>query len=92
MKRFLACFFLLCVLVELTRANYTQLTNLPSVYINTFDGLPINSKEYYLYCRIIWVEGDSIRKFDSVQIRGRGNASWGFPKKPYRIKFKKKER
>lgn len=27
---------------------------------------------------------------DSVLIRGRGNSSWGYPKKPYRLKFPKK--
>ena len=45
MKRFLACIFFFCILTEVIRANYTQLTNLPSVYINTFDGLPITMKE-----------------------------------------------
>lgn len=27
---------------------------------------------------------------EPVNIRGRGNSSWGFPKKPYRLKFDKK--
>jgi len=35
-------------------------------------------------------EGKWGRYNDKVQIRGRGNSTWGMPKKPYRIKFPKK--
>ena len=69
-----------------------QLTNLPTVYINTLDNSDITSKEIYKYARMIWLDGDSMATFDSLQIRGRGNSTWGMPKKPYRIKFKEKEK
>lgn len=68
-------------------SNYKQLTNLQSMYIETFDGADITSKDVYKLCRIYLVSDTGTVKFDSVSIRGRGNASWNFAKKPYRIKF-----
>src|SRR5574344_109351 len=72
--------------------NYKQLTNIQTLYIETFDNHSITSKEEYKLCRIILVSDTGTVKFDSVSIRGRGNASWGFAKKPYRVKFPKKGR
>lgn len=69
-----------------------QLTNLPAVYINTFDGSTIDSKYNYKYAKL-WRIQDGVTEFiDSLQIRGRGNSTWTVPKKPYRIKFKNKEK
>lgn len=67
-----------------------QLTNLPTVYINTLDHSDVTSKDIYKYAHMTWIEGDSTANFDSLQIRGRGNSTWGLPKKPYRIKFYEK--
>ena len=67
-----------------------QLTNLPTVYINTFDHSDVTSKDIYKYARMTWIDGDSMAVFDSLQIRGRGNSTWGMAKKPYRIKFYEK--
>ncbi len=80
-------FCLFCCMAE---AQYKQLTNIPSVYIETFDRQIITSKTEYKLCKITRVDNGWIDVFDSVKIRGRGNASWGFPKKPYRLKFPKK--
>jgi len=72
---------------------YIQKTNIPSLYIETFNGEGIESRDVYKLCRLYFVENANITSYDSVQIRGRGNASWtSFEKKPYRIKFKNKER
>ena len=69
-----------------------QLTNLPAVYINTFDGSTIDSKYNYKYAKL-WRIQDGVTEFiDSLQIRGRGNSTWTVPKKPYRVKFKNKEK
>ena len=38
------------------------------------------------------LDGDSVAAYDSLRIRGRGNSTWGLPKKPYRLKFNRKER
>lgn len=70
-----------------------RLTNLPHVYINTFNGREITSKDNYVYARMWCVyENDSVAFFDSLEIRGRGNATWGLAKKPYKLKFHEKEK
>ena len=70
---------------------FPQLTNLPTVTIHTVDNAEINSKEIYVNgsVSIIYNDGKSLFS-DNMQIRGRGNASWTFPKKPYRIKLNNK--
>ncbi len=69
-------------------SEYKQLTSLPTVYIETEGQQTINSKENYLTCRLIMVNGKEQRVFDNVQIRGRGNSTWyKSEKKPYRLKF-----
>jgi len=68
-----------------------QLTNLPTIYIRTENGVDITSKDYYLQgdVFIITEKGDSLFT-DSIEIKGRGNYSWGMPKKPYRLKLRNK--
>ncbi len=65
-------------------------TGLPVVRIQTLG--PIDSKE-------IWQEGASLRielpdgtvdYEGTMSIRGRGNSTWGYPKKPYAIKLDEK--
>ncbi len=73
--------------------EYSRLTNLPHVLVNTFDGAAITSKEYYVYATMFYVdENDNVTRYDSMRIRGRGNSTWGVAKKPYRIKFLSKEK
>lgn len=69
-----------------------QLTNLPTVVINTNNGAAIVSKTKYIFCtvNIISDGGKSVLEAPKTEIRGRGNASWDFPKKPYRINFAEK--
>lgn len=72
-------------------------SDLPVVYINTPDGLAIETKE--------WVNKDLERGSSTIRIenagkynldvmdtdiKGRGNSTWGMPKKPYNIKLDKK--
>jgi len=68
-----------------------QTTNLPDVIIHTTNAADIVSKEVYVkgIASIISENGTKIYT-DSLEIRGRGNASWGFPKKPYRMKLANK--
>ena len=74
-------------------AEHHRLTNLPHVYINTFTGLDVSSKETQVWARLWMVdEQDQVSFYDSITIRGRGNSTWGLQKKPYRIKFAKKTR
>lgn len=69
-----------------------QITNLPSVVINTVGGLDITSKTEYLMSSVSIISdgGRKLLETTGTGIKGRGNASWGFPKKPYKIKFAEK--
>ena len=62
--------------------------------INTANGAKITSKENYVDCSISMQHINKDWNFEDVEaeIRGRGNSSWKwYDKKPYRIKFKKKQ-
>ena len=77
-----------------------------TVYVHSFTGLPvlwietekrkdITSKEDYLKAHFKLVEDVYTRSPGDVieldgQIKGRGNSTWSFPKKPYRLKFNDK--
>lgn len=84
---------LCCVTVSKAQDSYHRLTNLPHVYISTFDGKDVTSNTNEVYARLYVVdESDVATAYDSIAIRGRGNSTWILDKKPYRIKFKDKTR
>lgn len=67
-------------------------TGLPTVHIST-DVDSIVSKEDYVDGHITITTGllgEEILYEGDTQIRGRGNSTWGMPKKPYRIKLTEK--
>ena len=74
--------------------RFCQLTNLPTVVINTQNAQEITSKDTYINSNIYIIsdDGKKLLSAPTTGIRGRGNASWGFPKKPYKIKFAQKMR
>lgn len=73
--------------------EHHRLTNLPHLYVNTFDGRDVTSKTTQVLARLWMVdENDDVAFYDSVLIRGRGNSTWQLSKKPYRIKFAQKTR
>lgn len=75
------------------QAQHVRLTNLPHVYINTFYNRSITSKDVYIYATMWYVdENDEVTQYDSLEIRGRGNSTWGLAKKPYKLKFHVKEK
>ena len=93
MKRLLFALMACCLLVPPLHAQYTRQTDLPMLYIETFDGRSISSKTVYKYCRLHYVdEQDQVTSYDSVSIRGRGNSTWNMSKKPYKIKLQSKAR
>ena len=62
---------------------------IPTIKIDTTN-VPITSKDNYIQGMMVVkdLERDKIYLEDSpINIRGRGNSTWGMPKKPYRIKF-----
>lgn len=87
----LSIMFLLMPLCAL--AQWNSITNLPAIYIETFNHAPINSKDNYIYANIYMMNDEGhLQEYDSVEIRGRGNSTWNMAKKPYKIKFKEKEK
>ena len=72
--------------------NYPQKSNLPTLYIETENRVAIPSKDSdYVRATLHLVDGDEVTVYDELGIRGRGNSTWGLAKKPYRIKFDKKQ-
>ena len=70
----------------------TDRAEVPTIYINTSDGQSITSKDYFKDATIS-IDGHGIfpsMDETAMQIKGRGNSSWGWPKKPYRLKFSEK--
>jgi hypothetical protein len=63
--------------------------NLPRLTINTDNNAPITSKEVYIPAQMILDPGSAgpAPVTSGLQIRGRGNSTWGMPKKPYRIRL-----
>ena len=69
-----------------------QLTNLPTVSIHTLNGEIPYDKEHEIVSQLTIISDDGTKLLsESGTTRERGNASRGFPKKPYRIKFDKKQ-
>ncbi len=77
--------------ITLHAQNYPQKSNLPTVYIETENHQPITSKETYIKATLRYVDADGEKYYDALGIRGRGNSTWKLAKKPYRIKFDKKQ-
>ncbi len=70
--------------------TYDVETNgLPVIVINTLNAAPITDKENYVTCTVSVVNADEEYCFidSSAGIRLRGNTTFYYPKKPYRIKF-----
>ncbi|MBO7068190.1 MAG: CotH kinase family protein [Bacteroidaceae bacterium] len=65
-----------------------QVTTLPTVSIHIEAGYDPKDKvtELPSFITITYDHGTRIQEYP-ITTRGRGNASWGFPKKPWRIKF-----
>ena len=69
-------------------SRWYQVTNLPTVSIHTYAGTDPQDKvtEMPSNITITYDGGTRIQEYP-ITARGRGNASWNFPKKPLRIKF-----
>ena len=68
----------------------TDMAEVPTIYINTADGTYNDISKNYYEDATITIDGHGIfpsMEETAVQIKGRGNSSWGWPKKPYRLKF-----
>ena len=69
-----------------------QITNLPTVYIHTLNEKNPYDKVHEISSQLTIIsDGGTKLLSEPGTIRERGNASRDFPKKPYRIKFDKKQ-
>ena len=69
-----------------------QLTNLPTVSIHTLNGEIPYDKEHQIVSQLTIISNDGTQLLSETgTTRERGNYSRSFPKKPYRIKFDKKQ-
>lgn len=74
-------------------------TGIPSIALTTDEYKKINSKTDYISCILYTGGGDnsvcsyavSENKFTGGNVKGRGNTSWGFPKRSYTLKLDSKE-
>ncbi len=72
--------------------HLSQLTNLPTVSIHTLNGEIPYDKEHDIQSQIAIISDNGTKLlYQPGGIRERGNTSRAFPKKPYRIKFEKKQ-
>ena len=68
-------------------------TGLPTVYVDTEGGKPVNSKDVFVKASVKIRGNDRYEGLaaTSCEIRGRGNTTWTWPKKPYLIKLDEKQ-
>jgi hypothetical protein len=66
--------------------------SIPVIEISTEDGKGVTDRENYKSCSVSLSNTDEDACFENIdaQIRGRGNSSWNYPKKGFRLKFDKK--
>ncbi|GHU62186.1 hypothetical protein FACS1894123_02710 [Bacteroidia bacterium] len=71
--------------------EYPQLTNLPTIYLETKGGFNFVEKVEYVASKVLVSDGSVVNSYDAG-VRGRGNSTWDFmDKKSFRIKFDKKQ-
>ena len=63
----------------------------PKLYMFVEDEGVIDSKEEYKNVTVELVDGYEIIMSAEGRVKGRGNATWGYDKKPYKIKFDEKQ-
>ena len=68
-----------------------KIASVPRIDIDIEGGRFVTSKSTYLDAKFR-ISGNGVYENfeDSVQIKGRGNSSWSYEKKPYRLKFAEK--
>ena len=84
--------------LKLSQIVHTPKGKLPLVYIDTNDGQPVQSRSRYVDGRMRIELTDATSAFENgytsdfaaIEIRGRGNSTWGQAKKPYKIKLETK--
>ena len=76
---------------DLSEKKMFTVTNLPLIIINTENCLEPNNKTTYINSQIIIINDNKININQTASIKLRGQSTASFPKKPYKIKFNKKQ-
>ncbi|MGL5681440.1 MAG: CotH kinase family protein [Marinifilaceae bacterium] len=78
--------------IQRTKFVRVRLVNLtPSISIDVENGAEITSKDTYLNATVtIDGKGAYDNYTGTTRVKGRGNSTWGYPKKPYRLKLDNK--
>lgn len=76
----------------INNTHYFQITNLPLILINTENEEDPMNKERYIQSKIIIINKGQIALNESAGIKVRGHSTAGTVKKPYKIKFNKKQK
>lgn len=87
------------VIIEVDDKKYVvtvAYSDLPIVYLTTPNHAAVTSKVDYVKKSTFVIGNTEKGKYDltvsgAMNIKGRGNTTWGYPKKPYAIKFDKKQ-
>lgn len=65
---------------------------IPRMVIETRNRIAIKDRETEIPAKMqIWGDSTAESEIMDLTIRGRGNSTWAYPKKPYTIKFEKKQ-
>lgn len=81
---------------DVTYQIQMYVSKLPVVYVNTEGGAAITSKENYINSSVKiqgneeYNSSNTILYDGNAEIRGRGNTTWGYAKKPYKLKLENK--
>lgn len=88
-NRLIICLILL--LFATSSQSQQRRTNLPTLYLTTENAASISDKETWVPGTVTVFSADASENLNmAMEIRGRGNSTWGMAKKPYRIKLDKK--
>lgn len=75
----------------ITWLEVVDASRIPHIYIDTNGKVGITSKDDYVKADVRIDGGDKYEDYEgTTSIKGRGNSTWGMPKKPYRLKLDKK--
>ena len=73
----------------LGQTGHRRITSLPAIYIEVYYGHNI-IKDLYRIARMWYIdEEDNVVFSDSLMMAGRGNSTWSFDKKPYKLRLKR---
>lgn len=90
---FFLCFLMYsCDKENITDDNYIEPATISHIHINIDNDEEVVHKSTYLSADITIEGGSNYDDFSGrTEIRGRGNTTWTFPKKPYRLKLETAE-